>query len=217
MIEHLGLYLFVTFVNCATPGAGVLYTLSNAFRYGKSCWWLSPTGNAFGVLVMSIIAACGLGAIIRANEAVFSIIQITGCFVMFWLGWRSWNAPSLNLADAETASKFGDGTKKTVFWSAARLQTTNPMLIVFVLSLLPQFVSSDGSYALQMTILIGLFVFICWAVHMVYSRTAVVAGQVFHGTRFSWWLNHISGSLFWLIGLMVLWDLYQRLSIEGIL
>lgn len=45
---------------CATPGAGVLNTIANAFRYGWPRAWICPLGNAAGVAVMSAVSAAGL-------------------------------------------------------------------------------------------------------------------------------------------------------------
>lgn len=49
-VSTLGLFFIVVFITCITPGAGVLYTLKNAINYGKANAFLSPTGNAIGVL-----------------------------------------------------------------------------------------------------------------------------------------------------------------------
>ena len=74
--SSLGLFFIVVFITCVTPGAGVLYTLKNAINYGKNNAFLSPTGNAIGVLFMSILAASGLGAVIHEScsyaDACFS-------------------------------------------------------------------------------------------------------------------------------------------------
>ena len=218
MIDHLGFYIFVAIVNCMTPGAGVLYTLSNAFRYGKKSWYVSPFGIATGVFFMAFIAACGLGALIRANELIFSLMQILGCLVMIWLGYRNWVAPCVNFSDAvAVASRYSPKQNRSIFFSALLLQTTNPMLIVFVLSLLPQFVSPERSYEIQMGILIAMLVFICWIVHLVYSYLAVSACRFLKGTRFSFWLNHISALLFWLMSVIVLINVYQHLVAKNIL
>ena len=76
--SSLGLFFIVVFITCVTPGAGVLYTLKNAINYGKNNAFLSPTGNAIGVLFMSILAASGLGAVIHESPVMFYGLQL--CF-----------------------------------------------------------------------------------------------------------------------------------------
>lgn len=70
-VSSLGLFFIVVFITCITPGAGVLYTLKNAINYGKANAFLSPTGNAIGVLFMSTLAASGLGAVIHESPVMF--------------------------------------------------------------------------------------------------------------------------------------------------
>ena len=70
-VSTLGLFFIVVFITCITPGAGVLYTLKNAINYGKANAFLSPTGNAIGVLFMSTLAASGLGAVIHESPVMF--------------------------------------------------------------------------------------------------------------------------------------------------
>jgi homoserine/homoserine lactone efflux protein len=212
LIENLSLYLLFTFVTCLTPGAAVLCTINNAFRYGKSCWYISPTGNAFGVLVMSGIAACGLGALIQASPVLYSLIQIGGCIVMIWLGFRCWKAPSVDLSKVATSNNNTPKNKKDIFLSALLLQTTNPMLIVFILSFMPQFISREGSYSVQMSVLISLFIVVCLFVHLFYSYFAASSAKFLKGERFSFVLNKVSGLLFWLISGMMLFNFSKGFS-----
>ena len=75
-VSTLGLFFIVVFITCITPGAGVLYTLKNALNYGRANAFLSPTGNAIGVLFMSTLAASGLGAVKHESPARVSGPQI---------------------------------------------------------------------------------------------------------------------------------------------
>ena len=98
--SSLGLFFIVVFITCVTPGAGVLYTLKNAINYGKNNAFLSPTGNAIGVLFMSILAASGLGAVIHESPVMFYGLQLCGCLLLFWFGWKSWTAPVISLSSS---------------------------------------------------------------------------------------------------------------------
>lgn len=56
-----------------------------------------------------------------------------------------------------------------------------------------------------------LFVGICFLVHLGYSAIAAVARKWLAGPNFSIWLNRVSGALFWLLGLSVIWNaLFNR-------
>lgn len=211
-LETLTVFLTVVFVTCVTPGAGVLYTLHNAINYGPENAYLSPTGNAFGVLVMSLITAAGLGAIINSSPILFYGLQLIGCFLLIYFGYKSWIAPAiaLNRKTAHFERKTDKKSRLKIFSNAALLQVSNPMLIVFLLSLLPQFINPKGDYMQQVLILIALFVLVCWLVHLVYSYSAAFAASHWMNERFSFWLNKISAALFWLIGISVIVHLVKN-------
>lgn len=158
--SSLGLFFIVVFITCVTPGAGVLYTLKNAINYGKNNAFLSPTGNAIGVLFMSILAASGLGAVIHESPVMFYGLQLCGCLLLFWFGWKSWTAPVISLSSS--IKSFNPKELKQerihILTSAALLQVTNPMCIVFLLSLFPQFIDPKGSYVQQVSLMIAMFV-----------------------------------------------------------
>ena len=98
-----------------------------------------------------------------------------------------------------------------IFKGALYVQASNVMLIVFLLSLMPQFISPEDDYVSRVTLLSVLFVGICFLVHLGYSAIAAVARKWLAGPNFSIWLNRVSGALFWLLGLSVIWNaLFNR-------
>ena len=205
-VSSLGLFFIVVFITCITPGAGVLYTLKNAINYGKANAFLSPTGNAIGVLFMSTLAASGLGAVIHESPVMFYGLQICGCMLLFWFGWKSWTAPAISLSSSIKSFNLKELKQERIhiFTSAALLQVTNPMCIVFLLSLFPQFIDPKGSYVQQVSLIIAMFVITCWFVHIAYSYSAAATADRWMTKNFSLWLNKISGFLFWLISVSIL-------------
>lgn len=96
---------------------------------------------------MSILAASGLGAVIHESSVMFYGLQLCGCLLLFWFGWKSWTAPVISLSSS--LKSFNPKELKQerihILTSAALLQVTNPMCIVFLLSLFPQFIDPKGS------------------------------------------------------------------------
>ena len=141
MSSDLWFFAFVAFVACVTPGAGVLYTVTSSFRLGKSGAWAAPLGNCTGIIAMSIVSATGLGAVIQATPALFYGLQAVGALMLVWFGWKNWKAKPINLTAAGNNPAVEDKVRshnlRSAYVGAMLLQTTNPMLIVFLLSLLP--------------------------------------------------------------------------------
>ena len=144
-------------------------------------------------------------AAISSSPKLFLGLQLAGCALMVWFGYKSWNAPVLCL-HSTSQTKGTEENKKDdlkILSSAALLQLTNPMLIVFLLSLMPQFVDQTQPYFSQLTILITIFVLTCWMVHILYSYSVAFAASRWMNARFSLILNRISAILFWLISVSV--------------
>lgn len=201
-------FFVVTLIVCLTPGAGVLYTVSNAFRYGTRHAWRSPCGNALGCLTIGMLSALGLGGVIAASPVLFFVLQMAGVGVLVWLGWKNWTAPAVDVATLGRmrGQKLTGGAAQVVR-NAALLQATNPMLFVFLLSLMPQFVTPGMTgYGWHVAVLTVLFVLICLSVHLGYSYAASLVGDKLRSKRFSWWLNHVSAVLFWLVAASVVAD-----------
>lgn len=201
-------FFIVVLITSVTPGAGVLYTIRNAVTYGTECAYLSPTGNALGVLFMNAAAATGLGALIHGSPAAFIAIQSIGALVLLWFGYKSWSAPLMSLGcPVRRHAQNGRRNKFRILSSAALLQLTNPVLIVFLLSLMPQFIDPNAPYISQITLLIGIFVGTCWLVHLAYSYSAAAAASRWMNERFSFYLNKTSALLFWLCSASILWKI----------
>ncbi len=211
IMQDLPFYIFVSFVACLAPGSGVLYTISWGFRGGMQTALASPIGTTLGVAIMCAISATGLGALIASSPFFYGILQFVSAAVLVWLGWQSWSADAVDLSAASQGGSEEKYSFKSVFWGAVVLQATNIMLIVFLLSLMPQFITPADNYPVRITILSVLFCLACFIVHFGYSYLAAVGSQWLSGERFSWWLNRISAVLFWLLAASVVWGAIQTL------
>ncbi|MCF0254072.1 MAG: LysE family translocator [Duodenibacillus sp.] len=212
-MTELLIYTAISIVTVLTPGAGVLYTLTNAFRHGKDYAWCSPCGNTLGVIIMSCLTAAGTGAVIAASPALFCALQGAGALVLAWMGWRSFKAPAVDLAAraGDAAGRPRDArTARRIFFGATLLQATNPMLITFLLSFVPAFIHEGDVYGERIAVLLAIFVACCISVHLGYSYTAACAARLLKGERLSFWLNKVSAALFWLLAASVLWGLAQK-------
>ena len=210
-MQDLSVYILVTFVTCVTPGSGVLYTVTSGLRGGLRTALASPLGTTLGVALMSFVSATGLGALIASSPTLYAGLQLISAAVLFWRAWRSWIAGAVRLDNLGRLETDGSLTFAGIFKGALCVQASNVMLIVFLLSLMPQFISPEDDYVSRVTLLSILFVFICFLVHLGYSIVAAVARRWLAGPRFSFWLNRVSGSLFWLLALSVIWNaLFNR-------
>ena len=193
-MKDLSVYVLVSFIACVTPGSGVLYTVTNGLRGGLRTVLASPR------------RASAPSSPHRPHS-----MQLVSAAVLFWLGWGSWNAGAVRLDKLSRLESNDSLTFSSIFKGALYVQASNVMLIVFLLSLMPQFISPEDDYVSRVTLLSVLFVGICFLVHLGYSAIAAVARKWLAGPNFSIWLNRVSGALFWLLGLSVIWNaLFNR-------
>ena len=173
-MQDIPLYIFVSFIACLTPGSGVLYTVANGFRGGLKTVLASPCGTTLGVALMSAVSATGLGALIASSPLMYAILQLVSAAVLIWLGWQSWTSASVSLNSLSSSSAESTVTFRSIFVGAVVLQASNVMLIVFLLSLMPQFIDPSHDYVSRITLLSVLFTVVCFFVHLGRSGRAHV-------------------------------------------
>ena len=139
------LFLITSALTVATPGPGVLMTLTSSIRYGLRSAVYVILGTATGTVVMAAISSTSLGILIATSPAAYEVIKGLGALYMVYLGVRLFRAKpfSFDLAAKEKEAKITVLQKGSLWLQGVTLQMTNPMLIMFFISLFPQFIDHD--------------------------------------------------------------------------
>lgn len=61
-----------------TPGPSVLFVAGRALAHGRRTALASVAGNAFGVEVMAVCVALGVGTLVERSALVFTIVKLAG-------------------------------------------------------------------------------------------------------------------------------------------
>ena len=208
MTHQIAWYLLLCFTTVVTPGAGVLYTVSGALRYGAGYAWPCIAGNAAGVFIVSCLTAGGLGAMIVASSVLFAAMQAIGALYLVYLGLKSWRAaPGDALAFASKGGRRPAASQFELFRDAVLLQGSNPLLFLFLFSLFPQFIVPESSFWIQCSVLIVIFCVMVLVVHAAYAIIATFARSALSGRSVFFWINRISGVIFLGLGAAVLMKL----------
>ena len=208
-MKDLSVYVLVSFIACVTPGSGVLYTVTNGLRGGLRTVLASPLGTTLGVGLMSLISATGLGALITSSPALYAGLQLVSAAVLFWLGWRSWNAGAVRLDKLGRLEANDSLTFRSIFKGALYVQASNVMLIVFLLSLMPQFIDPEIAYVPQVAFMIAVYALMVFACMIFYAliadrmRVFLARGS---GPKL---MNKASAVIFMLLACWVLWNTAQ--------
>jgi threonine/homoserine/homoserine lactone efflux protein len=117
-----------------TPGADMMFCLSQGMAAGPRAAIAASGGISAGVLVHVTLAGVGLGAMLEAFPWLFGAIRWLGAAYLLWLAWRTLRTPLSPGAALirRTSRALRDGFV---------VNLSNPKVILFVLAFLPQFVT----------------------------------------------------------------------------
>ncbi len=141
-LTPLGLtaFLATVIVLALTPGPDMILYLGKAISQSRKAGLITFAGAASGLLVHTTLAAVGLSALLAASATAFTIVKIAGALYLLYLAYgaiRHGSAFSL-----ETAG--GTELAGTLYVKGLLVNLLNPKIIVFFLTLLPQFITVDG-------------------------------------------------------------------------
>jgi homoserine/homoserine lactone efflux protein len=108
-------------------------------------------GLQLGLLLVFAIAGAGVGSLLLASELAFNIVKTVGALYLIYLGISQWRAKvSVDAGVSVLALHPSFGRRvATGFLTNA----TNPKGIIFMVAVLPQFISRDAALLPQLAIL----------------------------------------------------------------
>ncbi|MEV7386856.1 LysE family translocator [Streptomyces sp. NPDC091215] len=164
---HLPLFVITTWLLAMLPGAGQALMIRQTLEFGPRPARATIAGNATGLLVWSTAAAVGLSAVLLANPHAYLLVRLAGGAVLVVLGvntLRSAARQGAASASGPGATTAGPAGLRGAYGAGLGTALGNPKAGVFAVSVLPQFVTTDGPVLLS-TIALGALwalVNVCW-------------------------------------------------------
>lgn len=186
--------LYLAFIAAAAfllliPGPTVLLVVGYGLSEGRKSVWALVTGVALGDAVALACSVAGLGAVLAASAAAFTILKYIGAVYLLYLGIsmiRSGNAVAPKLTSSSPRKKFAH---------AFAVTAANPKCILFFVAFLPQFVSHDAPAGPQLLLLGITFVLLSALNVSLYSYLSGSAGARIQNPRFLRRLRGIGGGV----------------------
>jgi threonine/homoserine/homoserine lactone efflux protein len=171
-LESLGLFAAAAVAITLVPGPSMIYILSRGITAGRRPAIATALGVESANVVFVAATTAGLAAVLAASALALSVVRWAGVAYLLYLGvcafLRGSRPPGFvdsNPAPAAIAYREG-----------LLVGLSNPKVVLFFLSLFPQFVNPDhGSAGLQVLVLGAVFVAIGLAVDL---TNAVLAGRL---------------------------------------
>jgi threonine/homoserine/homoserine lactone efflux protein len=145
LANYLSFVIFAVIL-VLVPGPDFTIVVKNLITGGRPAGLATSFGVAISNLIQGIVAALGLGAMIVRIEPLFEAIRWAGVAYLIYLG-----AQAVRSAVRGTTASGPDGTgggraggRRLAGWRQGFLSNiTNPKVLTFYLSVLPQFLPRD--------------------------------------------------------------------------
>jgi homoserine/homoserine lactone efflux protein len=183
-----------------SPGSGAVLSMSHGLSYGVRKASATVMGLQLGLLLVLFIAGAGVGSLLLASEFAFNVVKTVGALYLIWLGLSQWRAK----VEGGTAV---DVSKQATLPSTGRrvltgflTNATNPKGIIFMVAVLPQFITQGEPVLPQLLILAVTMVAIDMTVMHGYALLASTMQGYFRDPRALRVQNRVFGGLLMAVG-----------------
>jgi threonine/homoserine/homoserine lactone efflux protein len=169
--HELVLFAFTALVMALSPGPNMVFLVSRAVCLGRVAAVTSLFGVAAGMALYMLLTACGLSAVFLGVPLAYDALRIAGALYLLWLAWQ---AVRRRGATRQVLRSMPAQSKKSLFASGLLTCLLNPKVMIFYLSLLPQFVAPErGSVFVQSMVLGAIQIAIAFCAHLCVALSAV--------------------------------------------
>ncbi len=184
-----------------SPGAGAVAAMSGGLNHGFRRGFFTILGLILGIWTQVIVVGAGLGALVAASSTAFSVVKWLGVAYLIWLGISQWRAPARPLvAEADGGVRV---SRRSMVLRAWMINAVNPKGTVFLLAVVPQFMTLSQPLLPQYLIIAATLGFTDLVVMAGYSALAArVLGALKSPTHIKA-LNRTFGGFFVMAGTLL--------------
>ena len=151
----------------AIPGPNVLVIVSTSLIAGPVRGLQTVSGTSLAMIVQLTVAALGTTSLLALLNNGLRWLKWAGVMYLLYLAWTAFR----QIRAQQSNEPGGLGSFQRGFW----VSLTNPKTIFFFSAFLPQFVSGEQNYLLQISLLSATF----WILAVIIdSAYALLAGRV---------------------------------------
>jgi threonine/homoserine/homoserine lactone efflux protein len=208
----MSLEMWIAFVIPATvvlviPGPTILLVISQAISHGRRAVIPLVAGVTMGDFTAMTLSLLGLGAILAASAALFSVLKFIGAAYLVYLGIKLWRSSPEKREISGPAIK---ASNSSLFKGTFVVTALNPKSIAFFVVFLPQFINPQVLAAPQLIVLGATFLLLASINATLYAIFAGHLRDTMDSSRVRRWFNRCGGSV--LIGAGIFTAAIQRSS-----
>jgi homoserine/homoserine lactone efflux protein len=205
-------YFAAAWLIALSPGSGAVLSVGHGLRYGVRGASVTIAGLQLGLVGITLVAGVGVGSLLMASATAFMVVKTLGAAYLLWLGWQQWRAPVHEghgvLDGADTARPGAEAERASPrqrFLTGLFTNLTNPKGIVFMVAVLPQFISPDRPLLPQLAVLLTTTVFTDVVVMHGYAYTGARLAQLLRGAKAQRVQNRVFGGVLMAMGASLMW------------
>lgn len=197
-------YLLATVIISISPGPGAVASMSSGAAHGfrRGAW--NILGLQLGIILCMGVIALGLGAVIAATPAAFETIRWLGVAYLIFIGITLWlpgkDGSETAPAEVQPVSRIPN-TRRGLVWRAFLINCTNPKGLLFLLAVLPQFLTPGMPQLPQYALMTLTLVAVDSVAMTVYTFLGARLLRLLQSARQRQLIDRVFGALFFLIAL----------------
>ena len=185
-------------VIAVSPGSGAVLSMSHGLSYGVRKTGATIAGLQLGLLLILLIAGAGVGSLLLASEVAFGVVKVLGACYLIYVGWCQWNAQAVSPMDGDDAAPAGPWQKR--FLTGFLTNSTNPKGIIFMVAVLPQFMTDGRPLWSQLLVMAATMVAVDVTVMHGYAAGASSLRRLMRSARAVRTQNRLFGGLLMAVG-----------------
>ena len=190
-------FFVASWIIAVSPGSGAVLSMSHGLSYGVRKTSATIMGLQLGLLLILLIAGAGVGSLLMSSELAFNAVKIVGAGYLIYLGISQWRSGGSPLAAQEAVPEAS--LKKRVLMGFLT-NATNPKGIIFMVAVLPQFMTTSRPLAPQLAILAVTMLAVDTTVMHGYAAGASALRGLMRSARAMRNQNRVFGGLLMAVG-----------------
>ncbi|MBN3819157.1 LysE family translocator [Paraburkholderia sp. Se-20369] len=146
-------FLATSLLIIVTPGQDMVLVMSRTLSGGTRTGVVTAAGVSVGLILHTMLATLGLGALLQASEWLFTALKLAGALYLLYLGVTLLRSSgTLTLSSSRGAPESALRT----FAQGALSNVSNPKIALFYLAFLPQFVQAGAAHPMRSIFVLGV-------------------------------------------------------------
>lgn len=147
-------FAIATVLFSLTPGPDMALFVGRALSQGRLAGLACVAGSSTGCVIHSAFVALGLSALIVASQPAFLALKIVGAGYLAWLAFQAIRHGSSLAPNSKAGRRHVSMSRNWV--TSTMVDLTNPKVVLFFLTFLPQFVSGSDPNAAGKLFFLGV-------------------------------------------------------------